>query len=426
VDKIDAAIAGGQGRFQIFSGVLMAYTASVKQADGSEREVKMLRGIASSTVKDLHGDRMTDNAIAKMEQSAKSNMTIFLNHSYEVPEDVAGSVVSAWSTKDASETAADGNPIALLHFEISVNEQNERAVKAWSAIQGGTKLGLSIGAMIPDGGATWDKQAGGYIIDDIELLETSIVGIPANPKSWVEYAVKSLGGRPATAKAAVPLDAGKPQVTLDADTGAYEIRGQLGDIAVVRGVSPASEAKEPEVLPVAAAPETAGETVEPDTQDSSITVIQIDTGNDSGSSGGDDSDSAGSSSSDPETGASGTTDSAGTDAGLTRAYELLGSSAAVIRSTNELILALSTELETTRSQLAAETTRADEAEAAAQTALTAAADTLTRVKNLPLGRKAVLTEVEDSFHRSMSEVYSSGALKVLTDAEAKAKAATTK
>jgi hypothetical protein len=415
VDKIDAAIAGGQGRFQIFSGVLMAYTASVKQADGSEREVKMLRGIASSTVKDLHGDRMTDNAIAKMEQSAKSNMTIFLNHSYEVPEDVAGSVVSAWSTKDASETAADGNPIALLHFEISVNEQNERAVKAWSAIQGGTKLGLSIGAMIPDGGATWDKQAGGYIIDDIELLETSIVGIPANPKSWVEYAVKSIGGRPA-AKAAVPLDAGKPQVTLDADTGEYNIRGQLGDIAVVRGVAPSEEPETP-------ATPAAGDTVEPEAQASSITVIQIDTGNDSG---GDDSDSAGSSSSDPETGASGTTDSAGTDAGLTRAYELLGSSAAVIRSTNELILALSTELETTRAQLAAETTRADEAEAAAQTALTAAADTLARVKNLPLGRKAVLTEVEDSFHRSMSEVYSSGALKVLTDAEAKAKAATTK
>jgi hypothetical protein len=358
---------------------------------------------------------MTDNAIAKMEQSAKSNMTIFLNHSYEVPEDVAGSVVSAWSTKDASETAADGNPIALLHFEISVNEQNERAVKAWSAIQGGTKLGLSIGAMIPDGGATWDKQAGGYIIDDIELLETSIVGIPANPKSWVEYAVKSIGGRPA-AKAAVPLDAGKPQVTLDADTGEYNIRGQLGDIAVVRGVAPSEEPETP-------ATPAAGDTVEPEAQASSITVIQIDTGNDSG---GDDSDSAGSSSSDPETGASGTTDSAGTDAGLTRAYELLGSSAAVIRSTNELILALSTELETTRSQLAAETTRADEAEAAAQTALTAAADTLTRVKNLPLGRKAVLTEVEDSFHRSMSEVYSSGALKVLTDAEAKAKAATTK
>jgi hypothetical protein len=415
VDKIDAAIAGGHGRFQIFSGVLMAYTASVKQADGSEREVKMLRGIASSTVKDLHGDRMTDNAIAKMEQSAKSNMTIFLNHSYEVPEDVAGSVVTAWSTKDVTETTADGNPVALLHFEISINEPNERAVKAWTAIQGGTKLGLSIGAMIPDGGATWDKQANGYIIDDIELLETSIVGIPANPKSWVEYAVKSLGGRPA-AKAAVPLDAGKPQVTLDADTGEYNIRGQLGDIAVVRGVT--SETAEPAVTPAA------GDTVEPEAQASSITVIQIDTGNDES---GDDDDSAGSSSSDPETGASGTTDSAGTDAGMTRAFELLGSSAAVIRSTNELILALSTELETTRAQLSAETTRADEAEAAARTALTAAADTLDRVKNLPLGRKAVLTEVEDSFHRSVSDVFSPGALKVLTDAEAsKAKAATTK
>jgi hypothetical protein len=112
---------------------------------------------------------------------------------------------------------------------------------------------------------------------------------------------------------------------------------------------------------------------------------------------------------------------------MTRAFELLGSSAAVIRSTNELILALSTELETTRAQLSAETTRADEAEAAARTALTAAADTLDRVKNLPLGRKAVLTEVEDSFHRSVSDVFSPGALKVLTDAEAsKAKAATTK
>jgi phage head maturation protease len=110
-----------------------------------------------------------------MAQSAKQNMTIFLNHSYDVPEDVAGSVEMAFLRSHPTDPE-----IQDLTFDIIVNESNERAVKAWEAIDGGTKLGLSIGARIPDRGATRSKDTGRYTIDHVDLLETSIVGVPAN------------------------------------------------------------------------------------------------------------------------------------------------------------------------------------------------------------------------------------------------------
>jgi HK97 family phage prohead protease len=143
----------------------------------------ILTGVASSTIKDRHGDTMTPNALESMLRTA-DGMTIYLNHSYNVPEDVAGTVRSAWIDKSSDE-------LHDLHFEIAMETGNPRAVQAFNAIDKGTKLGLSIGAMIPEGGAKRTK-AGSYVINDVELLETSIVSIPANPRSWVEYARKSL------------------------------------------------------------------------------------------------------------------------------------------------------------------------------------------------------------------------------------------
>jgi HK97 family phage prohead protease len=164
--------------FKIFAPLLKTSIGP----DGKKR----LHGVASSTIKDRHGDTMSVSALADMERTAAQNMTIFLNHSYDVPEDVAGSVERAGITR--SEQDPDIHDLAI---DVTVNESNERAVKAWEAIDGGTKLGLSIGAMIPDGGATREKS-GAYTIDHVELLETSLVGVPANPRSWVEYAVKAL------------------------------------------------------------------------------------------------------------------------------------------------------------------------------------------------------------------------------------------
>lgn len=164
--------------FKIFVPLLRA----TQELDGSKR----LQGVASSTIKDRHGDTMTVNALNDMERTASENMTIFLNHEYRVPEDVAGSVRSARISRSPQDP-----DIHDLAFDIVVNGTNERAVKAWEAINGGTKLGLSIGAMIPEGGAARNDE-GAYTIDHVDLLETSLVGVPANPRSWVEYAVKAL------------------------------------------------------------------------------------------------------------------------------------------------------------------------------------------------------------------------------------------
>lgn len=225
-DVISSAI-----RFDIFTRqfvdgrwVPSGLTASLG-TDGKMR----LNGIASSTIKDLHGDTMLQSALEDMERAAAANLTIFGNHSYEVPEDVYGSVETA-SMKQAGTVDDAGDPIWDLGFGIVINEENPRAVATWKAINKGSKLGLSIGAMIPAGGATRDKKSGALTIAHVELLETSIVGIPANPRSWVENAVKAF------TKAATSMPLGDPMLTLDTEAGTYKVEGRLDQISGLKSV----------------------------------------------------------------------------------------------------------------------------------------------------------------------------------------------
>jgi HK97 family phage prohead protease len=165
--------------FKVFVPMLKA----LKSDDGRKR----LSGVASSTVRDLHGDRMTESAIADMLRAAKGDMTIFLNHQYRVPEDILGTVEKASVTHD-------GDVVLLSLDSIVVDDSNPRALQAAASIDNGVKLGISIGARIPEKGAKWDEKAQGYIIEHVQLLEASLVGVPANPRSWVDRAVKSLTG----------------------------------------------------------------------------------------------------------------------------------------------------------------------------------------------------------------------------------------
>lgn len=175
--------------FKIFSGALKAY----EKGDGTSR--KYLRCTASSTVKDLHGDFMTAECVQGMAPQAKSKgMTIFLNHSYKVPEDVFGKTADAVIVQRSNDE--NGNAIYDLDLEIELNESNERAIKTYESIKDqGMKLGVSIGAMIEDW-AFIDEEAGwwgGLEIKAVNLLEASIVGIPANQRSWVINGMNALG-----------------------------------------------------------------------------------------------------------------------------------------------------------------------------------------------------------------------------------------
>lgn len=207
-------VPGATDRFEIFS----METELVKAYEDPETKRKMFRGVASSTTKDLHGDTILLSALQDMERSAVG-LTMFLNHSYDVPDDVGGTITKAIVKQKGVDDK--GDPMYVLEIEGEVEEDNPEALKTWRFVQKGRRIGLSIGAMIPDGGAKRQKD-GSYLIEHLNLLEVSFVGIPANPKSWVDYAASALRGLMAKA---TTHTISNPTLTLDGET--YKIEGSI-------------------------------------------------------------------------------------------------------------------------------------------------------------------------------------------------------
>lgn len=175
-----------QPQFKIVTGALKA----VDSPDGR----RVLHCTASSSITDRHGDEITEECIRDMsKQAVEKSMTIFLNHHYIVPEDV---IAKAFASQVINRVKTNEDvQIWDLDLDIEMVNSNERANKTWSLLKEDmVKLGVSIGAMIED----WeyiDKDAGfygGLRIKKVDLLEASIVGIPANQRSWVQNAVKAI------------------------------------------------------------------------------------------------------------------------------------------------------------------------------------------------------------------------------------------
>lgn len=375
-------------KFQIFTGILKAS----KSVDGRMR----LHGVASSTTKDMHGDRIEASAIEDMLSAANKNLTIFLNHSYNVPEDVAGSVEAArMNTRGVTDT---GDPNHDLDMDILINDANPRAVQAFEAIERGTKLGLSIGAMIPEGGARKDK--GAFIIDHIQLMETSLVGIPANPRSWVEYAVKSL-------KAAEPI---VTEPVLD-----------------VTDLSP-----NPLVVTEAMCPscgksqQNAGDcgnayhkSITPDVADALVT-IQIDTDPDAQVEPAVVADAPDPQDGPPTTPETGDGDLAASAADAVIAKLDTGFDTNVVKNIVDLLRSTTSELVSAKGQvtelttsLAAVTTERDSAVAQRDKVLTETKRVLNNLANTPLMRRAVVVEAEKELRTKFEGLYSEDFLQML-------------
>jgi len=125
--------------FKIFSQD-MEIVKAADQGDGFRR----IRCIASSSVKDLHGDTMTEHCIRSMAKQA-TGLTIFLNHSYQIPEDVFGSVEAA----KVKFEPVDGERVAKLQLDVILDE-GPRVDQTYRSIENGRRLGVSIGAYITD------------------------------------------------------------------------------------------------------------------------------------------------------------------------------------------------------------------------------------------------------------------------------------
>jgi HK97 family phage prohead protease len=369
--------------FKIFAPML-------KTSMGPDGKMR-LHGIASSTIKDRHGDTMSPSALTDMEQAANNNLTIFLNHEYRVPEDVAGSVERASIRSHPTDPS-----IHDLSLDIVVNSANERAVKAWEAINNGTQLGLSIGAMIPDGGATRDRKSGAYQIDHVDLLETSLVGVPANPRSWVEYAVKSLNGIERQLEEA---DLGE-EVAIEGD-GSLE----SPEVEEVEITSEDVEGLEPESVSA---------DVEPDITDATVSIetpfanISIDTGNRGGKApAGEPSQEALESVPENEE-----TDEPEVEE-VEPALQLLEPTVvASLRTSSDLLRAVTRELIDTKKALDDANLERDAAIAATEKVLASTAEILARLSATPVGRRATVREASEKFE-SLRSVYSDDFLTLL-------------
>jgi HK97 family phage prohead protease len=141
---------------------------------------------------------MAMSALKSMEDTAKQNMTVFLNHNYNVPEDLFGSATDARIVKRMDEET--GEEVYDLDIDVKVcpEDENPQAMQAYRAIKRGVKLGLSIGARVENADKKRDEKSGidTYVINKVRLLEASVVGIPANQRSYLHNAVKSLRSKP--------------------------------------------------------------------------------------------------------------------------------------------------------------------------------------------------------------------------------------
>lgn len=172
--------------FKIYTNALKAYE--------NESGERFVAGTTSSTIRDLHGDEMSLNALKSMADTARQNMTVFLNHNYNVPEDLFGSAMDAQIVKRFD--AETGQEVYDLDLNIRVvnEDENPEALRAYRAIKRGVKLGLSIGARVEKASrkAASDGQPESIVIEKVRLMEASVVGIPANQRSYLHNAIKSI------------------------------------------------------------------------------------------------------------------------------------------------------------------------------------------------------------------------------------------
>src|SRR5256886_2650141 len=162
------------------------YTGAMEADPNRENVVRM---IGSSTERDLQGDTMALSALTDMAQ-VDTGMSIWLKHRYSLPESLFGSLL------EKPELRLQGS-IADLHIVSDVTPSNPDAIKTYGYIKEGRRMGCSIGCIIleyeideeNDDGRSWWPP---LIILHVLPLEWSVVGIPANQRSWVENAIKGL------------------------------------------------------------------------------------------------------------------------------------------------------------------------------------------------------------------------------------------
>lgn len=173
-------------RFKFSLPILKTSVEIQKDKDGNEKEIRFVEGIASSTDKDLHGDKMAPSAIKTMAESLKLHI-INLNDEHN----------TSWQSELGELVQLDATEDNKLRIKARLNEMS-KSNDLWYALTTlNKKLGLSIGGYVKeyemekeeneDGDVTWMR-----VYKDIELDHIAVTSSPANPKTWVSVISKSI------------------------------------------------------------------------------------------------------------------------------------------------------------------------------------------------------------------------------------------
>lgn len=153
-----------------------------------EQGRRRFRATASSTITDRQGDEISLKALEEMAVKFREGVTIFTDHKNEA--------FNAFGTTDSAQIiqrghdAKTGDPIWDLDISGTVNEPNPVMVQLHDSITGGyVKLGCSIDAFVTK---HQPKQAGRYAVDGLDVFAASIVGVPANQRSWTQKAIRAI------------------------------------------------------------------------------------------------------------------------------------------------------------------------------------------------------------------------------------------
>lgn len=154
-----------------------------KTSDG--KKSYFVQGIGSTINKDRQGERLSEKALLRLEEIAtKNRIPVFSQHEHSW-ENTLGYIDKSQVQKGEW----------VVDIALEDPEYNEKTLKLIKKKQHGTPIGLSIGGRVLKDYIDKDNDSMTRVIDDLELLELSIVGIPANQDgSVISYIAKSLEG----------------------------------------------------------------------------------------------------------------------------------------------------------------------------------------------------------------------------------------
>lgn len=186
-----------------------------EELDPDDPEPWLVYGTGSSELEDTDGDVMHKSALETMCSTARPNMTVWLNHTYSLPDSVFGALVEqpVIEYKTALATGETVPEFAVVKICAFVERDNPPAVKSYKMLLPTTwrkalEFGWSVGCMYKNATARQDKRGRliGADVWEVQSLEWSLVGIPAEQQSWAAAVQKSYRRRKGLAARAFDAD----------------------------------------------------------------------------------------------------------------------------------------------------------------------------------------------------------------------------